>query len=308
MSLLTGCQASTVTTVPLNVTPPATVALPAATINCGASTTTLTAGTTTTSTSYSYTWSGPLNAGMSCPGGVGCYSTTTNMPGLYFVSILNTVNGCRSTNSVNVVAGSLNVQLTPNPSTGFAPLNVNFENTSPFTSNGGTVTTIWSYGNGITASTTSLSNTYSVSGFPDGNTTYQSAGTYTVLLMMTQVSGTASCAGTATALVTVELPSELSIPNVFTPNGDGVNDNFTLQTTNLGEISCTIFDRWGVKMHDVKSDKGNISWDGKNFSGKEVPDGTYFYILKTTGKDGKEKWTDKDGKEIKMEGVIHLYR
>lgn len=64
-------------------------------------------------------------------------------------------------------------------------------------------------GNGITASTTSLSNTYSVSGFPDGNTTYQSAGTYTVLLMMTQVSGTASCAGTATALVTVELPSEL---------------------------------------------------------------------------------------------------
>lgn len=61
-------------------------------------------------------------------------------------------------------------------------------------------------------------------------------------------------------------------------------------------------------MHDVKSDKGNISWDGKNFSGKEVPDGTYFYILKTTGKDGKEKWTDKDGKEIKMEGVIHLYR
>lgn len=309
-STLNGCTATTTTLVPLNVTPPATVALSTATINCGAPTTTLTAGTTTTSSTYSYTWAGPLNAGMSCPGGVGCYSTTTNMPGNYFVTIVNTVNGCRSYNSVNVVGGSLEVGLTANPTSGFAPLNVSFANNTPSTSTQGTVTTVWSYGNGLTASTTSAATAYSGSQypFPVGSTIYNSAGTYTVLLMVTQVSATTTCSGTATTVVTVDLPSALTIPNVFTPNNDGVNDYFTLQTTSVSEITCTIFDRWGVKMYDVKSETGNISWDGKNLSGKEVPEGTYFYILKATGADGKTEWTNSKGEKIEQKGTISLYR
>jgi gliding motility-associated-like protein len=308
MSLVTGCQASTVTTVPLNVTPPATVAMAPVSMLCGQTSATITAGTTTTSTSYSYTWDGPPTAGMSCPGGVGCYSTTTNMPGTYEVFILNVVNGCGSTNTITVLAPSFPVSFNASPDNGYAPLGVTFNNTTPFSSSTGTVTTSWSYGNGIAVTTTSLANTYSATGFPAGNTTYQSAGTYTVLLMVTQNSGTTTCSGTATAVVHVDLPSDLTVPNVFTPNGDGVNDNFTLLTTGLTDVTCTIFDRWGVKMYDVKSDKGNISWDGKNFGGKEVPEGTYFYILKATGADGKDKWTDKDGKEVKMEGTIRLYR
>lgn len=309
-STINGCTATTTTLVPLNVTPPATVALQTATISCGAQTTTLTAGTTITSPAYSYTWSSPLNAGMSCPGGVGCYSTTTNMPGSYFVTIYNTINGCRSTNQVNVVNGSLDVALSANPSSGFAPLNVNFANNTPSTSTQGTVTTVWSYGNGLTVSTTSAATTYSNNTypFPGGSTTYQSSGTYTVLLMVTQVSATTTCSGTATTVINVELPSDLSIPNVFTPNGDGANDFFTLQTTTLSEITCSIFDRWGVKMYDVKSETGNISWDGKNLNGKEVPTGTYFYILKATGKDGKTEWTDSSGNAVKQQGTISLYR
>lgn len=309
-STLNGCTATTTTLVPLNVTPPATVALQTATINCGAPTTTITAGTTTTSSTYSYTWSGPLNSGMSCPGGVGCYSTTTNMPGTYFVTILNTVNGCRSTNQVNVVGGSLDVGLSANPSNGFAPLPVTFANNTPSTSTQGTVTTVWSYGNGLTASTTSAASTYSGSAypFPGGSTVYNAPGTYTVLLMVTQISATTTCSGTATTVVTVDLPSSLTVPNVFTPNGDGVNDFFTLRTTNISEVTCTIFDRWGVKMYDVKSETGNISWDGKNLSGKEVPAGTYFYILKSTGKDGKTEWTDSSGNTVEQQGTISLYR
>jgi gliding motility-associated-like protein len=60
-----------------------------------------------------------------------------------------------------------------------------------------------------------------------------------------------------------------------------------------------IFDRWGVKMYDITTDKGQIGWDGKTLFGKEAPSGTYFYILKATGKDG----TSYD-----KQGTVNLYR
>lgn len=282
-----GCSSVTTAIVPLNTVPPSTVPLSPVQIPCGQTTTVVTAGTTTTSTTYTYVWKGPMNSGFSCSN---CYSTTVNMPGVYFVTITNTVNGCATTNSILVTTGSLDVSMTANPSSGFSPLGVSFENTTPFTSSSGTMTTIWNYGTGSSVSTTSLANTYtgSATPYPDGAANYLSAGTYTVLLTMTQQVGTVTCVGTATALVTVDLPSALTVPNVFTPNGDGVNDTFFLQTTGLSSITFTVFDRWGVKMYDVKSESGNVSWDGKNLFGKEVPAGTYFYLLKATGRDQKE--------------------
>jgi gliding motility-associated-like protein len=310
MNATNGCTAATTTTVTLNTTPPATFALTNATINCGATTTTLIAGHTgsATASTYSYNWSGPPLAGMSCPGGMNCYSTTANAPGLYQVTILNTVNGCVATNSLFVVPGILDVSYTSDFYTGFAPLTVNFNNTTPLGSlSTGTVTTTWSYGNGITQTFTGTSTSYSATGPPNGSTVYQSAGSYTVLLIMSQTTGMPpgpgmppnACVSTYTAIVEVELPSEMIIPNVFTPNGDGVNDVFAFRTTSMTEITCMIFDRWGVKMYDVNSDKGNIAWDGKNLFNKDVPDGTYFYIIKGKGKDLKD---------YEFKGTVSLYR
>lgn len=300
-STLNGCTATTTTLVTTNLAPPSTVAIAPIQMLCGQTTATLTAGTTTTSTSYSYTWDGPVTAGMSCPGGVGCYSTTTNQSGVYNVSILNIVNGCISTNTMEVLPPSLVSSIEANPSSGFAPLNVNFSNGTSASSTTGTVTTFWSYGNGITVTTSSAASTYSGSAtpYPGGSTIYNAPGTYTVTMIITQNSGTVSCTGTATTVVTVDIPSDLTVPNVFTPNGDGVNDNFTLTTANLTDITFTVFDRWGVKMYDVQTDKGNVSWDGKNFGGKDAPVGTYFYTLKATGKDAKD---------YEQKGSINLFR
>jgi len=302
MNALNGCTNVATTTVQLNTTPPATFALAPLYINCGASTTTLVAGHTGSAAAagtYSYTWDGPPLSGMSCPGGVGCYSTTANMPGDYDVFILNTVNGCSATNSVTVYPGALSASITADPYSGFSPLTVNFNNTTVLQNvTTGSVTTTWNYGNGITVTTTSTSASYST-GLPGGSTIYQSAGTYTVYMILTQATGTSNCVGTASTVITVELPSKIDVPNVFTPNADGVNDVFMLQTTNLTEITCTIFDRWGVKMYDVKAEKGNIEWDGKNFSKKDVPAGTYFYMLKAKGKDLKD---------YEQKGTISLYR
>lgn len=300
---INGCTNVATTTVQLNVTPPSTFALTSVTIACGSPTAQLIAGhtgSTAAAGTYSYTWDGPTLAGMNCPGGAGCYSTTTNMSGEYNVFILNTINGCSATNSVSVYDGVISAGLTANPSTGFAPLTVGFDNTTVLqNTSSGTVTTTWNYGNGISMTYTGSSASYSLTGPPDGSSIYQSAGSYTVYMIVSQSTGTASCVGTASTVITVELPSKLEVPNVFTPNGDGVNDLFILQTTNLTEITCSIFDRWGVKMYDVTAEQGNIEWDGKNFGKKDVPAGTYFFILKAKGKDLVD---------YEQKGTISLYR
>jgi gliding motility-associated-like protein len=297
---LNGCGKTATTVVTQNVVPPGVNPAPIVYLPCGQTTTIISANTVTTSNTYSYTWEGPPGSAMSCLGGTACATPSVNMPGEYSVIILSTANGCSSTNSVLVVAGSINASFSPNPSEGYSPLSVTFNNTSQTGSAiSGSITTLWNYGNGITYTTSGTSTSYSATGLPNGSTIYQSAGSYTVLLVVTQVVGTSSCVGTATAVVKVELPSKMEVPNVFTPNADGVNDVFMLQTTNLTEITLTIFDRWGVKMYDVVAEKGNVEWDGKNFGNKDVPAGTYFYILKAKGKDLKD---------YEQKGTISLYR
>ncbi|MEI6021243.1 MAG: gliding motility-associated C-terminal domain-containing protein, partial [Bacteroidota bacterium] len=73
----------------------------------------------------------------------------------------------------------------------------------------------------------------------------------------------------------------------FTPNGDGINDEFFLKANNLVQINIKIYDRWGNMVFDSNSDKGNIRWDGKNANGQMVSEGVYFYELKATGADTK---------------------
>ena len=68
------------------------------------------------------------------------------------------------------------------------------------------------------------------------------------------------------------------LPNVFTPNGDGVNDLFIpLPYRYVKDIDIKIFDRWGLLMFETTNPA--ILWDGKNKSTKTMcSDGTYFYI------------------------------
>jgi gliding motility-associated-like protein len=297
MQLLSnGCISTTTFVVNQSLTPPATVAVNPIFIPCGASsgTVNILAGVTTNSTSYTYFWKGPVGAGIHS---ANSYSPDVNMVGTYYCTITNTVNGCVAENSVSVFPSTLTASFNPDPPQGYSPLTVNFQNTTVLTGTppAGTVTTTWNYGNGSSITTTNNA----TNGTPNGNTVYGSAGSYTVLLIVIQSAGTASCVGTATAVVNVDLPSDLIIPNVFTPNGDGSNDFFTVQSTNLSTITCQIFDRWGQKMYDVNSTTGNISWDGKNLFGKDVVPGTYYYVLKATGKDG----TVYDKK-----GTVNVYR
>lgn len=68
----------------------------------------------------------------------------------------------------------------------------------------------------------------------------------------------------------------LEIPNVFTPNGDGVNDELVIRGLKKSS-QLFVFDRLGIEV--FKSYDYEHNWDGKDLNGKELPSGTYWIIL-----------------------------
>jgi len=219
--------------------------------------------------SYSYSWQ------PSSPSFTGTVFTGTTA-GTYTVIATNAVNGCTTSATSTLIFDNINASFDASVYSGLMPLPVTFTNTS-FPNPVGTNYT-WSFGDG-----NSLNSNDTIV-----NHLYNTSGNFPVILTATN----GFCRDTAMRYIKVDLISLFEVPNVFTPNGDGKNDAFTFNAINMGEITITIFDRWGLKMFEA-TDTGNIRWDGKNKSGKTVTDGTYFYILTATGLDGVKY--DKQG-------------
>jgi gliding motility-associated-like protein len=72
---------------------------------------------------------------------------------------------------------------------------------------------------------------------------------------------------------------DFTIPNVITPNSDGLNDLFEIE--NLPEnTELIILNRWGNTVFSSSNYQNN--WEGKNTSGRDLVDGVYYYKIKTT--------------------------
>jgi gliding motility-associated-like protein len=83
----------------------------------------------------------------------------------------------------------------------------------------------------------------------------------------------------------------VNIRNAFTPNGDGVNDTWSVYDqnfclTNPGGAKVTVFNRYGSKVFESK-DYAN-KWDG-TYNGKPLPDGTYYAVIEFTLFDGSKQ-------------------
>jgi gliding motility-associated-like protein len=86
---------------------------------------------------------------------------------------------------------------------------------------------------------------------------------------------------------TIEIKTTSSIdniPNVITPNGDRINDQFVIKTTDISEFSITITDQFGKTV--FQSNDKNFIWDGNDMSGNLVEKAIYTYYILAKGNDG----------------------
>lgn len=144
---------------------------------------------------------------------------------------------------------------------------INEGNSTPLNGTGnGTMT--WGPAEGLSSTTGS-----SVIASPLVTTTYQ--------LTVTDANG---CQSTDDVTVVVNEP--ITIPNTFTPNGDGYNDTWVIQNIeSFPSAKVIVFDRWGQKIFNVVGYTQEKQWNG-TFNGLRLPEGVYFYVidLNTGGK------------------------
>ena len=225
-----------------------------------------------------YTWSGP---GQPAPDSINA-TVWQNLPsGWYYFSIEDDV--CFVEDSIFLEQDPPpTASFDPNPSQGNAPLNVTFTNTSD-----PAVTYDWDFGNG---------QTISVNNTDSQNTTYTEEGTYIVTLTITD--GNCTDQATQEIVVTLLKPLSYDLPNVFTPNNDGTNDYFSINSVNAVSVDMVILNRWGNVVFE--SQTVGDTWNGlKGNDGEPCVDGTYFYKFIIVGDDGVE---------IEEHGFVQLVR
>lgn len=112
--------------------------------------------------------------------------------------------------------------------------------------------------------------------------TYTSSGSYTVTLISF---GNLACNDTSNYYFRISDSSSITLPNVFTPNNDSVNDVFKPIIRGIKELNLWVYNRYGVIIY--ADDKINCFWDGYTTSGEPCQAGIYFCVCEALGFDGK---------------------
>jgi gliding motility-associated-like protein len=232
----------------------------------------------------SLTWYGP---GQNTSNFINGSVFTDLSSGWYYFTVVDNNIGCTANDSVFVdILNPPIADITATPEFGCSPLTVNFTNDSQNASN-----FAWDFGNGQTANL--------------GATASQTQ-VYTTSSVIRLIASEGNCADTAFAFVTISIcgctdplavnynslanaddgscvyPSPtVEVPNVFSPNDDGSNELFFLNTTNATNISLTILNRWGNVVFEASGI--NPAWNGKTQNGNEAGDGVYFYKYRVDG-------------------------
>jgi len=126
---------------------------------------------------------------------------------------------------------------------------------------------LWNFGDG----------TSNDSIFSPEHTFPEEAGSYLVSL---QVSNQLGCMDTTSQVIVVEHDPVVFIPNAFTPDGDGLNNEFTAvfpENMKLASYEMYIYDRWGELVFYSQDPKQG--WDA-SLAGFDAPDGVYSYLVK----------------------------
>jgi gliding motility-associated-like protein len=191
-----------------------------------------------------------------------------------------TSNGCLIQSNVEVsIETTPEASFTVSENTGIAPLEVVFVNSSL---NGESY--YWNFGNGEESTDFALLNHTII---------FDTVDTFSVMLITTS----GSCSDTIFQTVSTIFPVSLETTNVFTPNGDGINDYYQFKMENIQTLDLHILNRWGSQVYSIF--EVDQVWDGKFEDNSEAPDGVYFYEFKAT---------DAMGEKYSGHGFIHLIR
>ncbi len=128
----------------------------------------------------------------------------------------------------------------------------------------------WNFGDGTNSSIPNPSHTY----LP---------GVYTALMV---VNPNTSCADSIQQTInsTANALQKINIPDIFTPNNDGINDEFEIAGLNMCEdYHLEIYNRWGQKIFETKTPEITY-WNGTNGDKNKIVEGMYYYILTSSQK------------------------
>lgn len=104
------------------------------------------------------------------------------------------------------------------------------------------------------------------------------------------------CTAETTLKVLVGPHGKVLVPNMFSPNGDGLNDVFYVYGNNVREVKLTVFNRWGEKVFDATSVYSG--WDGTYKNEPQGP-GVYTYVV---------EFTFLDNQKLQKQGTVTLVR
>lgn len=180
----------------------------------------------------------------------------------YFIEAYNSITGCKATDIFKISVNSPKAQFSASDSAVLIPNNVLLSNTSfPLPLNFD-----WLLNDTFKSNSKNL------------DLIIDKVGLNKIKLIVKDTNG---CVDSIEQLVNGKLPKSIFIPNVFTPNGDGVNDLFAIDTdlSLFKEITGSIWNRWGGKLYEFNGKTGNW-WNGE-YQNKSSPEGVYFYMIKT---------------------------
>lgn len=100
--------------------------------------------------------------------------------------------------------------------------------------------------------------------------------TRTVKYRVTAVSAADESITSESNSAEVPFPLQIAVPNAFTPNDDGINDQFRVVTGGAERFNLEIYNRWGAMIFATSNPSD--WWDG-TFEGSVVQDGVYVYQL-----------------------------
>ena len=229
---------------------------------------------------YYYYWS-DINENISMP------SRTKLMANTYTVRVVSE-EGAEKSYNVSVKDSGTVVSLFGHYEVSSAAgIPIYFDNKSKYCGqpweNSGAVSFLWYFGDGTTSTA------------DEPEHTYQKEGSYVVSLVSTSMMG---CRDSIWFKYLNVSGSEMDVPNVITPNNDGINDFFKPEITGIVQHKCTIFSRSGEEVYGWQGTDGQ--WDGKvKRSNDDAAAGVYYYIIEGTGSDGHK---------ITKTGFVQLFR